>query len=119
MTVAGRLVSVLAAASSLPVLPPGSPGGVLPCLIVTPGDDEVGDGGLFLVHRYDVSVCVPRDDTTTQLDRLETLTTETYQILRDAGYAGDDRIRYDGGDYESVQYLRRIIRVEDAGERLC
>ena len=66
MTVSGRLVSVLAAASSLPVLPPGSPGGVLPCLIVTPGDDEVGDGGLFLVHRYDVSVCVPSDDTTTQ-----------------------------------------------------
>ena len=120
MTVAADLVAVLAAGNlGVPVNPPGSSVGALPAVHVIPADDTVGEGARYLVHGYDVRVAVPRDNTVTQLDRLETLATAVARVLIDAGYAIGPRLRYDGGDPEDVPHLARVIPTAQQGERLC
>jgi hypothetical protein len=120
VTVASDLVTALGLSGlNVPVTAPGSTIGALPAVAVVPSDGEVAAGGRMLLHRYAVTVMVPRDGNVAQLDRLETLTDDVFAALVDAGYQVSPRVRYVGDEAETVRYVGRVLEVTDAGRVVC
>lgn len=117
-TAARDLVTVLAAGMSIPVRPPGSNIGTLPCLAVRPADDRI-ESARYVVRGFVVSVLVARSGAVEQLDRLEQLSEETIRVLDETGYRLGNPLRYVADDTDGVAWLAREIPVTVDGEVLC
>lgn len=57
---------IAAGKSGVPVVEPGTPISVLPCVACAPSDDELGDGNRTLRYGFDVTIAVPRGKQTSQ-----------------------------------------------------
>lgn len=119
MTVAAELVADLTAAMPVPILTPGSSIGALPAVTVVPADPDVGNGSRYIMWRFDVVVMVARDATTTQLDRLETLTSDTFAALVEHDWHVTG-MRFDAGFGDGdVAWTGYVCEVERAGGLVC
>jgi hypothetical protein len=56
--------------TKIPVVPPGTPISVLPCVVLAPSDDELGDGNRSLRYGFDVTCVVPRNSQVSQYQLL-------------------------------------------------
>lgn len=52
--------------TKIPVVAPGTPISVLPCVVLAPAADELGDGNRTIRYGFDITVTVPRSAQTSQ-----------------------------------------------------
>ena len=82
LTAAGR--------TKVPVVLPGTAIAVLPCVVLAPGDHELGDGNRSLRYGFDITVTVPRNNQPAQYTDLCTLEAIVYRSLIPS------QVRFDG-----------------------
>ena len=73
LTVAGKY--------KIPVVLPGTPISVLPCVVLAPSDDVLGDGNRSLRYGFDVTCVVPRNNQVSQYELLVELEAIVLQSL--------------------------------------
>lgn len=74
----------------IPVVLPGTPISVLPCVVLAPSDDVLGDGNRTLRYGFDVTCVVPRNNQVGQYELLVELEAIVLQSLIPS------QVRFDG-----------------------
>ena len=64
---------VAAGKTKIPVVPPGTPISVIPCVVLAPGNDELANANKTLRCGFDVTVIVQRNSQVTQYELLSEL----------------------------------------------
>jgi len=95
----------------VPVLPPGTPTGTFPAIVLGPGDWELAAGGRRILVRYQVTIAVPRDETVERVKQLDSLTRLTLQALGPADCNIDGPISFQVGTPDEPPYLARQIPI--------
>jgi len=57
----------------IPVVPPGTPISVMPCVVIAPSDDSLGEGNKTLRLGFDITIVVPRSNQVSQYELLTEL----------------------------------------------
>lgn len=103
----------------VPVVLPGTPLSVLPCVVLAPSDDALGEGNRSLRYGFDITVVVPRNTQVSQYELLVELEVIVIQSLIPSGVRFDGPIVFastGGADTGEPPALSRIIPVSFASD---
>ena len=101
----------LAGKTKVPVVPPGTPISVLPCVVLAPRSNDLEDGWT-LRYGFDVTCIVPRNAQTSQYQQLVEIETIVLQALIPTPVRFEGPLSFavtGGGDTGEPPALARII----------
>jgi len=110
---------VAAGVTTVPVVLPGTSLSVLPCVVLAPSDDALGDGNHTLRHGFDITVAVPRNTQTSQYPRLVELLQLVLRGLIPSAVRFEGPIVFaatGGGDTGEPPAMVRVIPVSFASD---
>ena len=114
---------VVAGKYKIPVVLPGTPISVLPCVVLAPSDDVLGDGNRSLRYGFDVTCVVPRNNQVSQYELLVELEAIVLQSLIPSQVRFDGPLIFastGGADTGEPPALSRVIPVSfTASVLLC
>lgn len=109
--------------TTVPVVLPGTSLSVLPCVVIAPSDDALGEGNRTLRHGFDVTVAVPRGAQVSQYPRLVELLGLVLRGLVPSAVRFEGPIVFaatGGGDTGEPPAMVRIVPVSFASDvALC
>ena len=110
---------VAAGYPKVPVVAPGTPIAVMPCVVLAPGDNELGDGNRSLRYGFDITIVVPRSSQPEQYELLTELEAVVLRSLIPSPVRFDGPIAFaatGGNETGEPPALSRVIPVTFAAD---
>jgi len=98
----------------VPVVPPGTPISVMPCVVLAPSDDTLESGNKTLKYGFDITCCVPRGGQVSQYGLLVEIEAIVLQSLIPSNVRFDGPLRFAATGGEATgepPALARIIPI--------
>jgi hypothetical protein len=102
---------VLAGKTKVPVVPPGTPIAVMPCVVIAPSDDTLESGNKTLRYGFDITCTVPRNAQVSQYQLLTELEAIVVQSLIPSQVRFDGPLRFASTGGEATGEPPALARV--------
>jgi len=102
---------VAAGKTKVPVVPPGTPISVMPCVVIAPSDDTLVDGNKTLKYGFNIPPTVPRNAQVSQYNLLVEIEAIVLQSLIHSSVRFDGPLRFASTGGEATGEPPALARV--------